>query len=253
MIYTGIVSVTFRKFSPKEVIKLSKDAGIDGIEWGGDVHVPHGDTAKANEVYKMTVGNGLKVASYGSYYRLGVEKKGVDTFKSVLETAVELKAPVIRVWAGNKGSADADRKWWRDCIEESRKIASMALKQGIRVAFEYHNKTLTDTVESAVKFMDNINHKNIRSYWQPLRSMNLDEQMDGLKKILPWLENIHVHYMTSEGREPLANGEDEWMKYLNIARELEKDLYAMIEFVKDHDPNQFFEDVKTLKQLLAIT
>ena len=40
---TGLCSVSFRKLTVEEIIAAVKDAGLDGIECGGDVHVPHGD------------------------------------------------------------------------------------------------------------------------------------------------------------------------------------------------------------------
>ena len=75
MIKTGLVSVTFRKLSPEEIIKLVSQSGLDGIEWGGDIHVPHGDVKKARDIAQITKDEGLIVASYGSYYSLGCEKE----------------------------------------------------------------------------------------------------------------------------------------------------------------------------------
>ena len=39
MIYPGLVSITFRKLQPDAIIKLVAQAGLTGIEWGGDVYV----------------------------------------------------------------------------------------------------------------------------------------------------------------------------------------------------------------------
>jgi 3-dehydroshikimate dehydratase len=50
MIKTGLVSVSFRKFSPEKIIEMVKNAGLCAIEWGGDVHVPHGDVELARKV-----------------------------------------------------------------------------------------------------------------------------------------------------------------------------------------------------------
>ena len=47
---TGLVSVTFRKLTPEKIIELVSEAGLNAIEWGGDVHVPHGDLKRAAEV-----------------------------------------------------------------------------------------------------------------------------------------------------------------------------------------------------------
>jgi hypothetical protein len=46
MIQTGLVSITFRQLSPPAIIDLVRQAGLEGIEWGGDVHVPHGDLGR---------------------------------------------------------------------------------------------------------------------------------------------------------------------------------------------------------------
>ena len=71
MIQGGLVSASFRALAPGEIVDLVAQAGLAGIEWGGDVHVPHGDVACAREVYRRTVDAGLTVCSYGSYYRAG--------------------------------------------------------------------------------------------------------------------------------------------------------------------------------------
>ena len=46
----GLVTVTFRKLDPYEIIDVCKKAGLEYTEWGGDIHVPSGDTARAAEV-----------------------------------------------------------------------------------------------------------------------------------------------------------------------------------------------------------
>ena len=67
---TGLTSVTFRHLSPSEIIRLAQKANMDGIEWGGDIHVPAGDKPTAKIVKEQTMHAGLQVFSYGSYYRL---------------------------------------------------------------------------------------------------------------------------------------------------------------------------------------
>jgi len=64
------------------------------IEWGGDVHVPTGDLAGAREVAARCGDAGIAVEAYGSYFRASGE------FGPVLETAVALGAPRVRVRAG---------------------------------------------------------------------------------------------------------------------------------------------------------
>ncbi len=41
-IRAGLCSVTFRALPPERIVALAAAAGLDVIEWGGDVHVPPG-------------------------------------------------------------------------------------------------------------------------------------------------------------------------------------------------------------------
>ncbi|MHC4505194.1 MAG: sugar phosphate isomerase/epimerase family protein, partial [Planctomycetota bacterium] len=109
MIRSGLTSITFRKLSPEEIVRLTAEAGLDGIEWGGDVHVPPGEVDTARRVASMTSEAGLAVSSYGSYYRVGHDEPGL--FAPVLETAIALGAPIIRVWAGRVASREADEAY----------------------------------------------------------------------------------------------------------------------------------------------
>jgi sugar phosphate isomerase/epimerase len=251
MLQGGLVSITFRQLSPEEIISLVCKSGLKGIEWGGDIHVPHGNLSIARNVGAMTREEGLEVAAYGSYYRVGCEgQDGIPDFKDVLETALELGAPLIRVWAGDRGSDKADQGWWDKVVEDSKRIGGMAQKEGVKIAYEYHGNTLTDTLESVQKLMEKVNHPNVRSYWQPLPHHDMNSRLEGLKQVLPWLENIHVFYWISHERYPLEDGTEDWAKYLELVKNLEGQRYAMIEFVKDNKPEQFLWDAEILKNWL---
>lgn len=250
MIHTGLVSVTFRKLSPQEIINLVVKAGLSGIEWGGDVHVAHGNIKQAREVYKMTADAGLKVSAYGSYYHVGCEEQTGISFGKVLNSALELKAPTIRVWAGNCGSREADEAWWAKVVDETNRISEMANDSGITISFEYHGNTLTDTGESALRLMKTVGRNNIASYWQPQVGLEFKQQIEELKQILPWLGNIHVFWRNMFERQPLADGIDTWKKYMELIRTAEGDRYCMIEFVRDDDLNQFLKDATALTQIV---
>ena len=46
----GLCSITFRDLSWPEVVAVATDAGLEGVEWGADVHVPGGDQTRARAV-----------------------------------------------------------------------------------------------------------------------------------------------------------------------------------------------------------
>jgi 3-dehydroshikimate dehydratase len=252
MLYGGLVSITFRQLQPREIITLVQKSGLKGIEWGGDVHVPHGNLHAAREVGHMTREAGLTVAAYGSYYRVGCQgQEGVPDFRDVLETALELEAPLIRVWAGNIGSERADQRVCDRAVEDSIRIGDMAKGEDIIVAYEYHSDTLTDTLESNQRLINEVNHPNVRSYWQPLAHHDIKNRMDGLEQILSRLENVHVYHWIDGDRLPLEDGYQEWRQYLRLLRDIPGQHYALIEFVKGDRAEQFLEDAETLKRWLG--
>ena len=63
---TGVASVSFRKNSVEEIIRAAKAAGLQGIEWGSDIHVPAGDVSRARDVRRLTEEAELRVTSYGT-------------------------------------------------------------------------------------------------------------------------------------------------------------------------------------------
>ncbi len=248
MLYSGLVSITFRQLTPREVVELAVRARLESIEWGGDVHVPHGDLHRAREVAQKTTSAGLRISAYGSYYRLRADEP--VPFEDVLATAVELGAPTIRVWAGDEPSADTNAAERERIAQESYHIADLATQAGISISYEYHRNTLTDTRESALALLHAVSHPGLKSLWQPAQSTTPEERLADLQAVTPWLTNVHVFQWGLGGyqdRLPLSAGEDEWAVYLRHIAALSGDHDLLLEFVRDDAPEAFLEDAATLK------
>ncbi len=255
--YAGLVSISFRRLTAEQVVAAVAQAGLDGIEWGGDIHVPHGDLSRAREVGCMTRDAGLQVASYGSYYRAGIAEGQGLPFEKVLDSATALQAPTIRVWAGARGSGQCDPTYRRMVIEDARRIAALAAACGITVAFEYHRNTLTDSRASACALLEATADAGIGCYWQPTSGWSHAEQLASLHELLPWLTNLHVYQWDPQGdRHPLAGGVAAWREFLAVAataplKATAAQRWALLEFVRDDQIEQFQRDAATLRQLLA--
>lgn len=249
---SGLVSVSFRKLSPEQIVRMTAQAGLQGIEWGGDVHVPHGDLPAARRAASMTADSGLAVSAYGSYYRTGDSPE--LPFERVLESAAVLRAPTIRVWAGRTGSAAATPQQWRDVVADARRIADFSMGAGMTVSFEFHRNTLTDSGESTVRLLREIAHPNVRTYWQPPLGMAQADCLRELEALLPWLSNLHVFHWVGEPAERhfLDEGADVWERYLRLAARSLGEHYASLEFVKDDSPEVFQRDAATLISLSAL-
>lgn len=254
MLTPGLVSITFRKLTVPEVIHLVRRAGLKSIEWGGDIHVPHGRLEAARDARKRTEDAGLNIAAYGSYYRVGTSEKEQAPFEDILQTAVELKAPTIRAWAGSAGSAETNPTLRRNIVRQTQKIAALAAEANISISYEFHRNTLTDTNEGAVQLLREIDHPNVFSLWQPPVGESQKYGMDGLRALLPRLTNVHAFSWSAKGtdRLPLAAGQNRWKAYLDIIRSSNRDHHVLLEFVRDDSPDQFLEDAATLREWLAI-
>lgn len=266
MIKTGICSVTLANCSAEEVLTIAVRAGLDGIEWGGKGHVPHGDVECARRIRCLTEEAGLEVSSYGSYYRVGVSEAEGLSFRSVLDTAAALGAPTIRVWAGDRNTCDADATFIQTVIDETNRIADLAAEQGISITFEFHGGTLTDRNETAVQFAKQVPHSNVFFSWQSPHGYTLEHCLEGLRGLLPRLSTVHVYHWTIGSyeentlnetirplkypedyfRHPLADGTERWKEYLAAVHTTGRDHFALLEFVKDDAPEQVIADAKTL-------
>lgn len=251
MLHPGLVSITFRQLSPAQIIELAAECGLVGIEWGGDVHVPPGDVETANRVARETKEAGLRVAAYGSYYRLAE----APPFAPVLASADALEAPLIRVWAGNKASADATDEDRRRVADDARRVGELAHAVDRQIVLEWHGGTLTDTTESAVALLEAIDHPAVRTYWQPRVAEPFEECLADLRAALPYVAGAHVFQWGQShlDRRPLAEGEEVWRAYLGeiIDAVGEGDAFALLEFVREDDPAHLPADAATLRDWLA--
>lgn len=253
MIRSGLVSVTFRPLAPADIVTLVKRAGLAGIEWGGDVHVPPGDLRRAREVRELTAEAGLQVAAYGSYYRVGASEGAGLPFEQVLETAVELGAPTIRVWPGTAASeATDDQARWR-IVQELRRIGDLASRALVSVSTEFHGGTLTDTNDSASQLLVEVDHTNVFTYWQPHNGEPTPDCVAGLRAVLPRVSNVHVFHWwpTAKERHPLVDGAARWREFFAALRHAPGDRFALMEFVPGDAPEAFLRDAATLQRWLA--
>lgn len=249
----GLVSVTFRQLDPAAIVSLAGANGLELIEWGGDLHVPHGDIAVAREVSRITRDAGLGVQAYGSYYKLGAEAETGLAFEPVLRTAAALGAPVIRVWAGVLGSDKADEETWGRVADDARRTANLASGEGIRIALEFHGGTLNDTPEAARRLWKELDDPAILSLWQPLQTLGRKDQDESLGIILPRLSHFHVfQWIPPEPvvRRPLEEGRGEWSFWIRKIRESGRRIPALLEFLPEDDLLKLPAEAASLRTFL---
>lgn len=252
MIIPGIVSVTFRKHTADEIVKMAAAASLSAIEWGADVHAKVGETENALSVGRITRDAGLCPISYGSYFWCGYEGEHGD-FAEVISTAEALGAANIRSWAGKKASDTVDDAEFAFVASEIAKRCDEAAAHGMTLSLEYHPNTLTDCKESAVRLAKAVDRDNLRLYWQPNFELSDADNLAALEAVLPWLSNVHVFSWLGAGaaRYPLAHSRSLFRSCADMIRSDGRDHGMLLEFVKGDDPAQMAEDAEALLGIIG--
>jgi 3-dehydroshikimate dehydratase len=244
MLTPGLCSVTLRHSSVADVALIAAGAGLAGIEWGTDVHVR--DASSADEARDSTAEAGLNVLSLGSYYRAG----SFTDFDDVVQLAARLGAPRIRVWAGGQGSAEADGDARAAVVRDTRRIAEIAGGHGVEIAFEYHGGTLTDTPDSTLRLLEDVNRDNVGTYWQPAVGLSDQAALAGLRHVLPFISGVHCFsWWPEQERLALSGRKQLWQAATDVLREAGRPVDIMLEFVADDLPENVGHDADFLNHI----
>lgn len=251
MLIPGLCSVTLRDQSIEGVVQAAQAAGLAGIEWGTDVHVP--DEAAAARAAVRCADAGLRVLSLGSYYRLGDHAP----FEPTVAAAVAAGSPRIRVWAGRSGSTETAEGERAGVVRDAQRIGELAAEAGLQIALEYHPNTLTDTSESTLGLLAGIGHPAVRTYWQPPVGADDDAALASLAALGPAVAGLHVFsWWPDAERLPLEGRAALWAGVIGHLRangrgEDGGDLDLMLEFTLGDSAEQLRQDAATLRRLLA--
>lgn len=245
----GLCSVTFRQLTPEQIVTLAADAGLEVIEWGGDVHVPPGDPSRAAEVARATAEAGLAVASYGSYFRAGADEE----LTSILDSAEALGADRVRIWAGAVDSADATADDWTGTVARLRTAASEAGERGIALALEFHSGTLASTAPTTLRLLDEVGSPWLSTYWQPTVAASVDAVLEDYRAVATHTSAAHVFsWWPTKERLPLRSRDALWTRFFAEAAAAERPPRdALLEFVPGDDPGALATEAAALREYLA--
>ena len=246
----GLCSVTFRDRSPEGVIDAAVAAGVEGIEWGADVHVPPEEVALARRVRRRCEDAGLACPSYGSYLAAG--KSSAERAPAVLGTAKALGAANVRVWCPFGARPGSDDGLFARTAADLAAWAAMAAAQGLTLSTEFHVGTFTETAASTADLLDAAGRPdNLFTYWQPVDGQ---DHLAEASAIHADVSHVHVfHWAPGGERRPLADG-PAWPPLLRRLGEPTRyagERFAFLEFVRDDSPEQLVADAATLRAWLA--
>ena len=222
------------------------EAGLACIEWGADVHAPPaGDLRGLTEA---TDAAGLAVASYGTYWRATPDDDGV----ALIGAALALRCTRLRVWAGTTGSAEASRTERTEVVRRVQRLADEAAGHGLELAFEHHDLTLADTVESTLDLLAEVDRPNVGTYWQPRVGEPAEVALAGLARLLPHVRAVHAFsWWPRHERLPLAARADMWPAALEMLAGTGRPTDVLLEFLPDDDMSLLPSEAGRLREWIA--
>lgn len=249
MYQLGLVSISFRKESPKTLIEAVKAAGLSCIEWGSDVHAPWNDEEKLKDIAVMQEESGIRCSSYGTYFRLG--KDDPAEFAGYIRGAKILGTDILRLWCGTKGYRDYSQEELEALYADCRKVAAMAESAGVTLCMECHNGTVTDWKEGALALMNAVDSPAFRMYWQPNQHRSMEENLAYAKLLAPWTRHLHVfNWDCPNGgpvqKSPLCQAVETWKAYL---AQFPGDRTLLLEFMPDDRLETLAAETAALKEI----
>ena len=242
----GLVSVSFRKHSPKEIIKAVKNAGLSCIEWGSDIHAPCRDTEKLHEIVRLQAEYGVTCSSYGTYFRLGVTP--LEELPDYIAAAKILGTNILRVWGGTKKGADMTSEEFFDFTETCKKAAAMAEEAGVILCMECHMLSVTETPNYGVALLEAVNSPAFRMYWQPFQWLDPAGSLAVAGTYAPYAEHLHVFNWRGSQKLPLAEAVEDWKAYLSV---LPPPRALLLEFMPDDRMESLPAEAEALRKIIG--
>ncbi len=243
---TGLVSISFRKHSPEEILEAMKKAEITYVEWGSDLHAPPSDLEKIKDIVNLQESYGIACSSYGTYFKLG--ETPISELPSYIAAAKMLGTDILRLWCGTKCGAEMTEEEKTSLIDVCREAARIAEGEGVTLCMECHIKTFTERPEDALFLMKEVNSTAFKMYWQPNQFRTEEENLASARLISPFVKVIHVFNWEGKIKKPLSEAEETWKKYLECFDGNQK---LLLEFMPCGTPHELIEEANSLKKIIG--
>ena len=242
----GLVSISFRKHTPEEIIRAAKDAGLSCIEWGSDVHAPPRDLERLREIAALQEKHGLTCSSYGTYFRLGVTP--LAELPDYIAAAKILGTNVLRLWGGTKKGADMTPEELAAFTDTCKQAAAMAEEAGVILCLECHMLSVTETPDYAVALMEDVSSPAFRMYWQPFQWLDTAGSLEVARAVAPYATHAHVFNWHGSEKLPLAEAVEDWKAYLAV---LPPPRALLLEFMPDDRMETLHAEAEALRTIIG--
>lgn len=242
----SVTTVALPEYDLEGQVKLLKSLGYDGIEfrvrrnpagaeatpWGmhkNDLS-PDNLVSRAPAVRAVLADHGLALAALATY----VPCTQLEEFKLILEGAVAVGAPAIRVGAA-AGFSGADTDNYHAILGETiagfARCLEISRGSGVKLIIETHGKTIHTSASLAYRIVSNFSASDIGVIFDPNNMVSDGFETTGVAIPLlgGYLAHCHLAGHLPVAGEPDENGTVPW-KW--ICCDLEKGLYNCPEMLR---------------------
>ena len=242
----GLVSVSFRKHTPKEILEAMKASGLSCIEWGSDVHAPCKDEQGLLQIVKLQKEYGITCSSYGTYFRF--LETPMEELEDYIAAAKTLGTDILRLWCGTKSGAQMTETERMTLLAQCKEAARIAQAEGVTLCMECHRNTFTERIEDALWLMEEVDSPHVRMYWQPFQWQSVEKNVTYAERIAPYSLHLHVFQWKGTERFSLQEGIDEWRAYLSC---FETPRTLLLEFMPDDRIESLGHEVESLNTIIG--
>ncbi|MCZ7573667.1 MAG: sugar phosphate isomerase/epimerase [Ardenticatenaceae bacterium] len=189
----------------EECIHLAADIGYQGIE--PLAREPHLSPATPPQRVRAIAGlireAGLAVpdlaAGVGGFSQLdpaGVQRQ-LDDLQRLLDIAVALSCPLVRILAGGPEPAQATATHWERAAEGLQRAAAIAASYGVRLGLELHYGYLHRDVAGVSRLLDSIGQANVGVIYDPANLYVARAEYGPAAVLRLGREILHVHVKDS--------------------------------------------------------
>ncbi len=242
----GLVSISFRTHTVRDILDAVKAAGLSCVEWGSDVHAPCSDWERIAEIAALQKQYGIACCSYGTYFRAG--QNTPEEILDYIKAAKGLGTHILRIWCGTKNSEDYTCEEKAALFADCKVIARLAEQEQVKICLECHGDTYTNTLSGALEIMTAVDSPCFRMYWQPNQFADQPTNIAYAEGIAAYTEILHVFNWEGENRYPLEEAIEVWKAYL--AR-FDGNRVLLLEFMPDGDIQTLPREACALQRIVG--
>ena len=116
--------------------------------------------------------------------------------------------------------------------------------------------TLSDDYKDTLRFLDEVNKDNLRLNWQPNHAKSFEYNLEALKALRPYVNNVHVFNWNEKGEKfPLGDekGVKEWTEYIKVLNdENAENRVFLLEFMPDGELTSLPNEASSLKKIIEL-